>query len=119
MVLIKNKWYNLEQVTFLLLLLLFFNKKNTGKISATQGKHREFHVGKNVATLNIDWVKDQLRSGGSREVQQIFKSDTVTCFVKTCNSSSSWERLATIFQNSVNCGVIDYIKRSMKYIYAY
>ena len=28
-------------------------KKTQGKISATQGKHREFHVGKNVATLLV------------------------------------------------------------------
>ena len=30
---------------------LFLHKNNTGKIYVTQGKHREFHFGYNVATL--------------------------------------------------------------------
>ena len=33
------------------LIVSFWHKNNTGKISVTQGKHREFHFGLNVATL--------------------------------------------------------------------
>ena len=51
-------------MTFLLLLLLLVLQKkkhrenfcNTGK---TQGKHREFHVGKNVATLEAESLLEE------------------------------------------------------------
>ena len=38
-------------VMWLLFIVSFCVKNNTGKIDVTQGKHREFHFGYNVATL--------------------------------------------------------------------
>ena len=38
---------------FIKLIVSFLRKNNTGKIYVTQGKHREFHFGYNVADLKI------------------------------------------------------------------
>ena len=32
--------------------LIFYRKKNTGKMTRAQGKHREFSLNQSVATLN-------------------------------------------------------------------
>ena len=91
---VYNSVYNNYRVgkTFINSTTIFYVKITQGKMYLTQGKHREFHLGWNVATLWQSRLCEATHVEGAEFVQSKYyrKTTTLYCWLQEANDSYSF-----------------------------